>query len=127
MTDLIRRLETEQPSDELLADVLVALGWRKGAIYCDRDGSPVQYLRHPETGVEVPPLAWPQLLTSLDAVLAEMPEGGEWSRHLGANGRMTMQVDVPERPFGVFHGQGATPAMAALAAILKAKETNNER
>jgi len=118
MTDLIRRLETDQPSDELLADALVALGWRRNVEYepdCFKWATPSgdTYFDH-----EVP-----DLLRSLDAVLAQMPEGWEWSRHLGANGRMTMQVDVPERPFGVFHGQGATPAMALLAAQMKAKET----
>jgi hypothetical protein len=122
MTDLIRRLETEQPSDELLADALVALGWRKGAIYCDRDGSPVQYLRHPETGVEVPPLAWPQLLTTLDAVLAEMPEG--WGYLVGHYKDASLcWARILDRADKAPMHYAATPAMAALAAILKAKET----
>lgn len=114
--DLIRRLETDPPSDELLADALVALGWRKGGVYCDRNGQPVQYLRHPETGVEVPAPAWPQLLTTLDAVRPHMPEGWFWE--VNGDGQASVATE-----HGEFKSEASTPAMALLAVILKAKET----
>lgn len=56
---------------------------------------------------------------SIDAALTLVPEGSEWTRHRGANDRMTMQIDGPSH-FGV-HGQGATPAIALCIAALRAR------
>lgn len=56
---------------------------------------------------------------SIDAALTLVPPGYEWSRHRGANGQMTMQLD------GGFSGgvqaQAATPALALCIAALKAR------
>ncbi|SHK23846.1 hypothetical protein SAMN02745194_04521 [Roseomonas rosea] len=57
--------------------------------------------------------------SSLDAALTLLPEGGEWSRHRGANDRMTMAVWAPGMVS--IYAQAATPALALAAAALRAR------
>lgn len=70
-------------------------------------------------GREIKRFSVKRYTASIDAALTLVPEGCEWSRHRGANGRMTMQVDG----LGVVgqHGQAATPAIALAIAALRAR------
>lgn len=63
----------------------------------------------------------------LSAAEALVGDEFEWSRHRGANGRMTMQVDG-DGPIGC-QAQAATPAMTLTSAALqahKAKEQDDD-
>jgi hypothetical protein len=53
------------------------------------------------------------------AAASLVPEGCEWTRHFGANGRLTMMVHGPD-PAGSLV-QAATPALALTAAALRAR------
>ena len=57
---------------------------------------------------------------SLDAAAALVPDGGDWSRHRGVNGQMTMQVWGPDAMWPGL-SQAATPALALCAAALRAR------
>lgn len=62
----------------------------------------------------------PKYTTSLDAVFKLMPEKYFWSRHLGANNKMTMVLNVPG--YYTAMGQGATPAMELLTAYFNLRK-----
>jgi hypothetical protein len=69
--------------------------------------------KHPQ------PVKVPAYTASLDAAASLVPEGCEWTRHFGANGRLTMMVHGPD-PAGSL-AQAATPALALTAAALRAR------
>lgn len=130
--ELIAALEAATgPSRELDRHIARLIGWHRveprhtrsthGAwiapadwIGAMSDGSPMLDSLH---GTTMHPDV-PAYTASIDAALTLVPEGCEWSRHRGANDRMTMQVDGPG--YIGRHGQGATPAIALCIAALRA-------
>lgn len=126
LSDLIARLEKATgPCRKLDLDISVAVNYRDaftGAIRAEwsvmaddinvYDATGRRYFLDPVQFV-------PQWTRSIDVAVSLVLEGSEWSRHRGANGKMTMQVDGPG-PIGR-HGQGATPAIALCIAALKAR------
>lgn len=93
-----------------------AVGWTHEA----RGRERCKWWRHPSLPEYARRDEPPQFLRSIDAALTLVPEGFEWSRHRGANGKMTMQVDGPGQ-LG-HQAQGATPALALCIAALRARK-----
>lgn len=124
--ELIRRLESEDPSPALQAALAIFLGWTRY-----RDGCIIHWL-HPDGQPLVGRL--PNWLKSIDAALTLVPKGFGWSLFVNdsldtfanpiaevwpLNGR----ADKVERYFGE---SNTKPAMALCAAALKAQEQAQE-
>ena len=126
LSDLIARLEKATgPCRKLDLAISFAINYREaftGAIRAEWSVMADEINVYDATGrrrILDPAQFVPQWTRSLDAAVSLVPEGFEWSRHRGANGKMTMQVDGPG-PIGC-HGQGATPTIALVIAALKAR------
>lgn len=117
MTDLIARLESAERGDRELSDeVLIACGWMR-----DTTNLGDILWKAPDTNETYFATSHPDPSRSMDDAIAECERNDfEWTRHRGANGRMTMQVDArSDGPLGRM-AQASTPALALCAALIRA-------